>query len=334
MLNFEVNANNEFFLALGQAGIHSFIMLGVIRDDGSPQLIARVGKTNDIDSATPNEFMLAIKNIGQGTLSRLKDEGLFRNPGHQREINYQAYTINLQQVQEFLQLFYTLEKAQLTNEKIKTAVEHNRICCYIPSIKDDKVTFTYQNLAEAFKGDTTTPSVLATSMSQRVQRITANDNCRTTALDIMEGILKVRTTISRYFFIGPPYQTTLYDGRHPDQQNFYILPLPPKAYPNKTQSQNNVLEKLYARLEQIPKFNPKDPKTRDKFNALKQLYKEIAGENNLNAEKLLTLITTNESRYKHQLYTRRSSNFFSRFFQVPTTTQVMIENIKSSLINK
>ena len=39
-----LDTRDEFFIALGMTDIHSFVMLGVVKD-GSPQLLARVAKT-------------------------------------------------------------------------------------------------------------------------------------------------------------------------------------------------------------------------------------------------------------------------------------------------
>ncbi len=65
--------DSEFFLSIAKQGIHSFMMLGVV-NDGAPQLLARVGKTNDIDPDFGRQGTMLQKALGDGTLARLAKE--------------------------------------------------------------------------------------------------------------------------------------------------------------------------------------------------------------------------------------------------------------------
>ena len=100
-----------------------------------------------------------------------------------------------------------------------------------------------------------------------------------------------------------------------------------------TKQQTYVLNKLYKRLEEIPKSHPGDPKTKEKFDQLKTIYKQIAGENNLNANTLLTKIIEHEALNSKTLFTKRSPNFLSRLFSMSSTTERLFKQMKTELIN-
>lgn len=81
-----LNKKDEYFISIAKQGIHSFMMLGVIKD-GQPKLLARVGKTNDIDPDYSSQFAITKKAITTKTLSRIADEGLSRKKGSIADIS-------------------------------------------------------------------------------------------------------------------------------------------------------------------------------------------------------------------------------------------------------
>lgn len=355
--DFECSKNDEFFISIAKQGTHSFMMLGVVKD-GSPKLIARVGKTNDIDPDRDQQLKLFRKELGDGTLARLADERISRERERNVAINYQAYAINYEQVKEFLALIAEVEKKQLNNKAIsdgiisvygRNGIEDVSIKCYVPvdERKDDnKVIFQFKILkeyefltvAECSVKQASELAVGDAKSSKKVseivvgaQKIQISNNCRTTALNMVEAILGFATDISKYFFVAPKYQTRLNAGQ-PDKDTFYILPSPPTVFKDHlTNKQFHILIKLYNRMEEIPKSKLDDPKTRAKFDALKATYKDIAGENNLSANALLEKITKHERTNKNALFDKRSPGFFSNLFSLSSSTERMFTAITQDL---
>ena len=93
--NLVVNKSDEFFISVTKQGIHNFIMLGVM-NKGAPKLLARVGKTDNIDPDFKEVIKMLRKAVGQGTLARLADEGISRPLKNTVDITYQAYAVNFE----------------------------------------------------------------------------------------------------------------------------------------------------------------------------------------------------------------------------------------------
>lgn len=340
-----LNKNDEYFLSIAKQGIHSFMMLGFVKD-GEPKLLARVGKTNDIDPDAASELTMIKKEIGSGTLARIADEGISRREGSIANINYQAYAINYDQLKEFLGMISEIEKKQLENPEIQEGIkrkfgndgiEDKEIRCYAPVLEDkdnDLVTFHHKKLKEfEFATDEELKAkvnVKVTSeISSGVQQIHINNTCRTSSKNIVEAVLGFATDVSRYFFVSPKHESKLVAGQ-PKKESFYILPAPPNTA-DVSIKQDFILKKLYKRMEEIPKLNPEDPKTRAKFDRLKSMYKEIAGENKLSAIELLGKVLEHEDKNQNSLFEKRSSNFLSRLFSISSSTQKMFKSMKDDL---
>lgn len=325
--NIEVNPSNEFFIAIGKKGIHSFLMLGVVNDEGQPRLLARIGKTNDIDPDYNNELRIKLKLFFTSTKAHLGEENLYIKS----EISYQAYSINLNQFKGFLSLAYNMEQNHLHDPIIGPKVIDKKIKCYLPiETTKDKITFAYQELEELpqfLNPEGKTPSVELMKGAQEVRRA---NNCRTTSLNIIELILGYKTDVSQYFFVSPKYKTHGQDG-YLYKTAFYILP-PPIAFKSQVNAkQMSVLKKLYARLEETPLTYANDQKTKLKFDELKSMYKEISGESNLSANQLLSRILQHETDHGAVLFAKRHPNFFSRMFSCLSSTERLFKNMKTEL---
>ena len=332
--DFECSKESEFFICIAKQGIHSFMMLGVVKD-GSPKLLARVGKASDMDPDFSSKMKTGLKAIGQGALARLADENYSRNEGSKAVVNYQAYSINFEQTKQFLGLIAKIDNEQHKNPKIAEGIklvfgetERAKIQCYVPDEKpnEDKVTFKHKKISECefltFTGGN--PSEL----SRGAQQIQASNTCRHTALNMVQAILGFVTDISKYFFVSPKHTTTLIAGQI-NKNTFYILPPPPTAVEGLSNKQVQILNKLYKRMEEIPKSHRGDPETRAKFDALKATYKEIAGKNNLNANDLLASITLHEEKNGITLFAKR--NFLSKLLSLSSSTESMFKAIKKDL---
>jgi hypothetical protein len=342
-----LSKKDEYFLSIAKQGIHSFMMLGVVKD-GEPKLLARVGKTNDIDPDAASGLTMTKKGIGSGTLARIADEGVSRRDGSIANINYQAYAINYEQLKEFLGMISEIEKKQLENPEIQEGIkrkygndgiEDEEIKCYVPvqeNKDNDLVTFHHKKLKEfEFATDEELKAKVnikvTPEIASGIQQIHINNTCRTSSKNIVEAVLGFATDVSKYYFVSPKYESKLIAGQ-PKKESFYILPLPPNTA-DVSLEQASILKKLYKRMEEIPKLNPEDPKTRAKFDGLKSMYKEIAGENKLSAKDLLGKVLEHEDKNKNSLFEKRSPNFLSRLFSISSSTKNMFNNMKHELNN-
>jgi len=361
----KVQIKDEFFISMAKKGIHSFVMLGVVQSDGSARLLARVGKTNYVDPSQSQAMLIYKEVAGSGALAFLADEGISRRQDFSETIQHQTYAITYDQAKQFLGLMLKIQKSQfsdpmmrkalvrgeaklLDNDKLVSAIdklgegnidtldvdtleafnkmeESMKIRCYLPvSEENGEVTFKIKPLSD-FE-DQSEASAEAKVAISTVNKIQLSNTCRTTALNILECILGFKTDISRYFFISPKYQATLTGGQ--PKQPFIILPPPPESYTNVSKEQKSVLHKLYKRLEQVSTTHTDDPKTKVKFDKLKALYKNIAGNNTLNANQLLIEIIKHESK---ELYEKRSPNFLSRLLLIKSTTERVFDQMKTEL---
>lgn len=322
----------EFFIAIAKQNEHSFMMLGFTDNDGTHRLLARVGKTHYIDPDAESQIRLTIKCIRSKALAHVADEGIKRSDDHLVSINYQAYSISFDQVEEFLHLIADIEQRQLANPDIN-ARTRERIDAYVPvSHLGSIVTFSYKPLSKWHK-----PAHQQNDnqhLAEEASAITLTNTCRTTALNMVEAILGFATHISKYFFIAPKYETTLEAGL-PNKDSFYVLPIPPNAYDNVSNSQKMVLESLYTRIEQIPASRSKScPQSRAKFNALKKLYNDLAGTNQCTANELLMRVVKYEEQHGAVLHRHREANFFQRLFSLASNTQKTFRTMKQELYNQ
>lgn len=337
-----LSKKQDYFISLGKQGAHSFMMLGVILSDGSPKLLARVGKW------ILEPTLITPKILGQGVVAKLCDEPTTRKSGTVIPISYQAYAINYEQAEGFLGLIAEIDKELMNDKEIKARtiattnrkdlsdeqiIIHEAVHSYAPTkIEGEKVTFEWSRLTTC-KLQTTLSMQQKKELSDGAQRVQIHNTCRTTALNLVEAILGFATNISKYFFVSPSYQTVLKAGS-PDKNTFYILPPPPSVYKESlSKIQNETLNKLYQRLEAIPTLHASSTKTRKKFDALKQIYNDIAGANQLSANQLLGKILEHESAKKDNLFKQREPNFFSKLFGIPTTTERFFKEIKTKLKN-
>lgn len=331
--NMELSKSDEYFISIAKQDIHSFIMLGVMVN-GKPKLLARVGKTNDLDPDVKAQATMIAKGLTTGTLARLADEGIYRREGHRVTISYQAYSINYQQLNDFLALLALMEKEQLKKEAIKSHVGKEKLIkCYAPVIDGrdkDKVIFEYTNLQDC--NLTTTKSNEKTEkIIRKAQEIHIKNTCRTTAKKLIETILGFKTDISGHFLTELKYQTELLAGQ-PEQNSFYIIPPPPDAYTSQiTDTQHRILSKLYKRLEDLPKKAANSTETRAKFDALKGMYNGIAKQNKMSAGEFLRCITDYEKKHEEVLFSKRSPHFLSKKLSFLTTTERTLCDIKTEL---
>jgi hypothetical protein len=338
--SFVVNIKNEFYIAIANKGMHCFLMLGVVKDDGSHQLLARVGKSNNLDPDFYNHCRMMQKAIcGSGTIAIISDEGIFKPKTKQIFISYQAYTISKEQAIEFLVLINDIEIQQLENPTVRASwnkykTDENRIQCYIPTVDkaQQTINFEFKSLNSWANGISSKGKYHnRNNLFKDAQTLHTSNTCRTTALRILESVLGFKTGVSESFYIAPKYRTTLLAGQ-PLSSSFYILPPPPEAFfKTLSPSQLDVLQQLYKRLAVLPLSKINDIKTRAKFMELKAMYLDIAGYCNLSAVDVLVSILAHEAAHRKELYAVRSPNIISRFFSIKSTTEHMLTQLKQKL---
>lgn len=320
----EISKKREFFVAIAKQGIHSFMMLGVVEPDGTNRLLARVGKTNDIDPDSTKALVMIGKTIWSTTQARLADEGISRSENTETEIRYQAYSVNYDQAVDFLNLIREIEEKQ----KVTDQEEREAIMGFIPvTEKGEQVTFKYGELSQLSSAKTNPKSEF---LSKQASEINVVNTCRTTALNMVEAVLGFITKVSQFFFVSPKYKTTL-DAGLPNKNSFYILPPPPNTYEHLSSTQQKVLRNLYKKMEEIPSKNPKSLETRAKFDAIKDIYKKISGENKLSANQLLEKIIEHEHKNAKALHAKRDPSFLSRLFGLKSSTEKTFSSIKKKL---
>ncbi len=323
----EINAkvSDAYFLAMGQRNIHSFLMLGVIDSSGHPRLLARYGKVfTDDYSCHKNFFELA----GEGCSSRLANEIMVgrKNP-RLKKINYKAYAITYEQLRAFLALIADILLAQ--SNPIHRFFYFG---AYLPERRDDCIQFSFYKTLK--KNNSDNPSIQdRQKLIDDCSYLSKNNTCRTFSVDILRAVLGFSPGISSRFYIRPDYQADLKYGEL-DPERFYILPPPPLCYKGLSERQVKILDRIYQRLEDLPRLKPENALTRQKFNTIKGVYQHIAGENNLQASELLSKLCEYERQNREVLYCHRAPNILSRLGLYATKTENLFKGIKDELLLK
>ena len=119
-------ASGDFFIALCQEGIHSFVMLGIMQDS-KPKILARVGKTNAVDKDYDENFgsqcKLALKQLFSQAEAELRKESLHPYG----KISYAAYAISYNQYLQFTKLMALVHRKENDGKRSKA------IRCYLPA---------------------------------------------------------------------------------------------------------------------------------------------------------------------------------------------------------
>lgn len=335
-------------MAIANKNGHSFLLLGVIDENGIAKTLARIGKRTDIDKDSEN-FYMHVKPIFQKTDARVTNEAMNRKKSE--SISYQAYNISLEQYKQFLEMIAQIEDDLKSHYKNKgDSVDHKAkedldagIMCYVPDDQPgDKVTFSFKEIAgltpeytkseeDEWENVVIKPDLNVVSLSNETNHLTLSNNCRTFARSIMEQIIGVGKKISGFFLSDLNYRTKLVNSQ-PDNQTFYVLPPLPACSENASDTKVRfILEKLYAKLENIPKMESSSEKTRKKFDAIKSLYKKIAGNfNQPTAEQLLTEIQKHYEDNKNSLQSHRK-NGLAQFFGLATDTEKLFKHVIKTL---
>ena len=337
-----VKKDAEFFVSIckergGLTENHAFFVLGVVDNEGNPRRLLSVGKRWDVEPLIIADDVDAanLKMItGEKILSALLEE-MSRHEGTNKVKNVTAtsYSITFQQFNGFLDLIEDIESKQDDIEEIKCGKKSEgveKIKGYVPlqsEADETSITLVRGALPKHHASH-------AQALAEEASYISRSNTCRTSALSIITAGLGFAPNVSPWFFRSAGYPTT-FKGGNPDKDTFYILPPPPTSYSNYQEfndKQKIILELIYQQLEEIPKTNPGDSKTQDKFSALKKLYCELAGKNKANAEELIVAIELweNKDKNKEIISAHRNPEWYRNLFK-ETATQKTLTKIKQTL---
>ena len=208
----------NFYLAVCKQGIHSFIIVGVKEKDGTDRTLMRIGKSNSIDPDFDRQLKMALKAVGSSTLSYIQDEGITRSNAGNTSLNYQAHDINFEQLCDVYRLVAQIAKEQKEDPVIREGVkqmigrtEENEVDaalsieCYLPKVnKNGSLSFCYiEDISQYGSYEKKWPKshldkkATVEPIIAGGKSISIANTCRTTALNILEGIIGVGHNISK-----------------------------------------------------------------------------------------------------------------------------------------
>lgn len=293
--------NRDFFIAIAKKGIHSFIFLGLIKEDGMPFFLARVGKQSVLCAGNP--FCCLQSN------SRLCGESLHcRGP-----LTYAAYAIKAQHYEHFLHL-------------LSVMTQKKDIACYVPLPSTGSPD---RFLLKGAELTSESPTIEETQIDKRCAQLHLFNTCRHTAMDVLRYVLKLKqlpAAVSSLFFKSLP--CTLADEH--TKSFFYVFPLPPAAHSvNKLTFER--LQRIYQRMEKLVKKAAQDELTWQKFNALKALYNQQVEEKDLPLDEVLHAIQAWHQRHQLLISQLRCPGFFTRITLQRAATAKWIEQLEQEL---
>jgi len=327
-------------------------MLGVVVNN-KPELLARVGKHNVIDQgfgvSCGKQSSMALKAFWSHTNASLVDEGIDEIKGFSPDISHQSYAITYEQYLEFLAMTREIHLAQLERYKERKLPSadykaltypqkgvyllRNGIKCFTPTKEESgKVTFEYKQITTLEQKDDAHDKQLQKDIISGANVIKVSNTCRTTARALLNYTLHYSPNVPAFFAIGLDYKTKLVDGK-PTANTFYILPQPPSCF-KVNPTQMKVLKELYKKLEDLPKNHPASDATRKKFDELKHIYRDIAGEPKLQLTVLLDKITTHRLTNNPLFNIRRGQGLISKFagmLVIKTGTQQAYDRMEKAV---
>lgn len=321
-ITIDINKKTDrFFIAIAKTDVHSFVFFGVYNQFKVNNLLSRVGKvfySKEKDEYCWDELVRVFQLLFSGLRAQLMDEGIFRRGRSQGAINYQAYDIHYEQYLEYLAILSNL------------STEDNVFRCYLPHEEsDEQITLKFGIVSPEIRSH-----VNAGKIQVSVANLDTGNTCRHSAIELLETVRKepVTASVSKYFFFDLPYKTEFEYGHPSDSVPFYVLPMPPSVYVGLGDMKENILKKLYARMERIPRIAPKSQATMNKFSQLKELYTDIAGaEQDLSLQQLLTHIQSWKNSHLDLLDSLREKYIWDFFFKRTSATMSLINEIESEL---
>lgn len=244
--------DSEFFIAICQYQIHSYVTLGAKEANQAPVLLGAFGK-------------LRYGSYGSCSAS-IENENVFGSKAS--EVSYKAYEITFQHYQQLLRRMAAISEKQRQKDHRNVALQAYDIVAE----NDQAWELEKKPLLSPENDQPLTPSE---------SRLTPVNTCRHTAIHFVDEARQSPGMkgegISSLFFIKPPLKAVFEKGRVEDKHPFFVLPLPPTAFPHIKGEKKQILNDLYKRLDKMLLIAQHNKITAIKFNELKELYKDVAG---------------------------------------------------------
>lgn len=312
---------SEFFIALCNNGVHSFIAAGVKNEDQINILVSvgkqAIGKFSPENIINPHpHFAAAIKNEP----FMLRDSYQMGARAQKEVIRYKAYSIRYANYLNLLD--YLKEISMMQNNDAP-------LMAYCPS-SHSPMTLQWQS-THRFMMDHELPTENKDLPENGFEHLSLTNTCRHTALQLISQAMQLdkQDLHVSSFFLKKPLLKTRFSGRTIDQSQYplYILPPPPSLFPNLTEDKAKILKRLYHRLEQLPSGKQTNPLVLQQFNELKALYLHLTDRHFISVRQLIHFIESWESEHKELI----SPPNRHHFFQTPSSTEQMFHHIHKDL---
>lgn len=326
LMSIEINKETDhFFISINKIQNHSFVMLGVYDGNQVKHSLCRVGKVATYEAVCGGyRVALAPLFIYQFFFSKAKaeltDEKVVRNHIGNTLINYQAYDITYTQYIEFIKILETIE------------TDGNKFCCFKPTEENgNKVTLSYTK--NPMQSDSLPPNT--EHLKERLANLSVRNSCRHSALALIEeaGKMPISSTVSGSFYRNLLCHTKLEYGVPSQAIPFYVLPVPPAAYPGLSNDAKKIIDTLYKRMENLLNIEANSKETHKKFACLKQLYVQTVGpQQEQTLDELLQSIQTWKQENQSTLASLRKTYFWDRFITRKSATMLEVDKLIDDLI--
>lgn len=336
-----INKNKDkFFLALCKSSQHTFVLVGQYEGFVVKQLFCRVAKCYKNN----NNYLKDLYQLFSGGFqANIYDEGITRDHPNERYMSYQAYDINWDQYLALIKSFSTLQR-QTANSEVESkqgnfqTINKNQkveISAFIPLQEHNElITLEYRSVKEYC-----VDFVDVEDIKESVSNYTMRNTCRSTAIYLLEKTLNIQsdTRIPKSWIQEFNSTTYLFKGSPSAQVSFYVLPPPPDMKSkNKTEKQKIML-KLYKRMEEISHsrvgmgYTELKKRTEDKFQAIKNLYQQLAATESMSLPQLIERISDWKSSNKSSLSAHRNPYLWDYWFNRQCTTMKLVDKVEQQL---
>src|SRR3990167_5638864 len=255
---------DTFFIAVCMISTHSFLAAGVQQENGEYAMLLDVGKAvprSERHYGILQSLWLMMTGQLPSDISNDQKLVLGSKASFERKVNYMAYAINYQQYLDLLAALKQLNPG---------------IIAYVPTSETDEIiTLDMQHLDDYFCDNVTSTPALERVESHQ-DNISLTNNCRSAALDLASLSLRehIKDSISLPTcpLIKFPCTNVIKSSRFVEP--LFIMPPPPTAYHTDVFTLA-VITPIYRRMEKILRLHNTSADTREKFDAVKDLYLQL-----------------------------------------------------------
>lgn len=327
-----IGKNAEFFVALAKRGVHTFVMLGVMDEKNKPHVLTVIGKKIEEGNSCPSLIQVL---LGAKALFSGDREGGKELQGFSHSVSYAAYAISYEQYLQSLDLMNEMspEKNHSFYQPLETVEKGG-----------ETRRFRYQPLKHKEKEK----EEKRKKIIDKSHHLSPLNTCRHTGAEVVEYIKDspLPSDISRVFFRALPLKATFEKGTTTPLKDkngavvsnnyFYVFPPPPTLFSDcqARKEKMAILITIYKRMEELIQKDPHGQNTRDKFDALKELY--ISQTELFEKKKSFSDVLTSVAQWtvenKAVISELRAQGFFGGIFTKKSSTLKMAEQLEKRLI--